>query len=262
MSKNIYLYNKINAQDNFEVNQLTVNQKLHLTGSTANELLITDANSDVVNFTNGPDRYLLEIDSATHAPAWTNNISIDDITTNTMTINNTQQGDVLVIGDTQGSVDRLPLGLNNTVLAVDTSGGYPLKYKSIDSILNLSQGKLFVDNTGIIYTDQSSYGISGAVVFSSSTVLYSINKTVVNGRNYKASVSFNNIQSSGNNTYTLNISDQTPLTYVTTSTSSQENIIFPFTASFNGSATIQLVGSHLPSGAGTVNKVSIICEAI
>ena len=94
---------------------------------TSKDYISTDSNSDVVTFNNGPDRYLLEIDGTSHIPTWTNNILVDDITTNTMTINSTVIGDLLNIGDNVGSVERLPNGLNNQVLCVYTGFSYPLK---------------------------------------------------------------------------------------------------------------------------------------
>ena len=257
--KNIFLFNKISAQNELNVNNLTVNQQLKLNGADLNELLITDSNSNVITFNNGSDRYLLEIDGTSHQPAWTNNILVDDITTNTMTINNTQ-ADVLVIGDGIGSVERLPKGLNNQVLCVDAST-FGLNYKYIYQLLNLSVGTVFSDNSGNIYSDRTSYGVGGIATFTNSTVLFSFNKSVVNGRNYKATLSWNSLQAIGGNiTYTVNITGQSATTYVTFS---QENIMIPFTANFTGTCTIQLVGARLPTSSnGTVNKVNIVVEPL
>jgi hypothetical protein len=265
--KNIFLFNKISAQDNLDVNHLTVNQELTLKGATPNELLITNSSSDIVTFNNGPDRYLLEIDSTSHTPKWTNNILVDDITTNTMTINNTFIGDLLTIGDNIGSVDRLPNGLNNQVLCVDTSLAYPLKYKYVNQLLGLSNGVVFADGSQNLFTERATFNTSAIpITFTTSAVLNQITSNVVNGRKYKVSASWNNlINSGGSNIYTLTITGQTNNTYVTTVSSSQENIMTAFTAGFTGTCGIQILGAHVGGSGGangTASKVFIIIEPL
>ena len=264
MSKNIFLYNRVAAQNDIEVNKLKVNEQLTLTGADPNELLITDSNSNIITFNNGPSRYILEIDPINLKPSWTNTITVDDITTNTMTINNTQQADVIVIGDTIGSIARLPKGLNNQVLVVD-NGTFGLNYKYIKDIIGLSTaGKIFIDAFGNFFTEKSYFGTSGVVAFTNSTTLYQLPVSTIGGNKYTVTVSFNNTQPTGNNTYSLAIDGQgTVLTYVTSSTSSQENISWSWVSGINGTTNIQLIGAHLPNTSnGTVNKVHIIVQPL
>jgi len=265
MSKNIFLYNKITSQNTLDVNQLTVDQKLTLSGATPFSLLETDANSDVVTFNNGPANYVLEIDPTDLKPSWTNALTIDSVTLNSMHINSTSQADILCIGDNANTLARLPVGPNGYVVCSDTST-FGLNYKSVSSLLNLSDGSVFSDNSGNIYSEKSSFGVSGATTFSSSTNLFTLNSNVVNARNYKVTVSWNNlINNGGSNTYTLSITGQSSITYVTSVASSQENISTAFTANFSGSSSFQLIGGHSGGSAGangTSNKVTIIVQPL
>lgn len=263
MSKNIFLFNQISKQNDFEVNNLTVNQDLKLTGAESDCLLSTDANSNVVTFNNGPSRYLLEIDPLTLKPKWTNNILVDDITVNEMTINNTQQADLLVIGDGLGSVERLPRGPNNYVLCSDNLT-FGLNYKSIYQLLNLQAGNLFADNSGIIYSEKPTTYTLFSSTFSTSTPILNVQHNVVINRKYKITCNFINTQLSGQNFYNLSVSSIGILkNYFTTTLQSSETLISFYTAINTGTDFISLTGTHNPtSEVGTATRISLIVEPL
>lgn len=275
MSKNIFLYNKPStSQNDLQVNNLTVNQQLKLNGADPNELLITDADSNVVTFNNGPDRYLLEIDAATHTPKWTNNISIDAVTTNELRINNLQTGDLLVANEgpsVDGYLERLPIGFNDTVLSTNTISGFPLQYRYIPDILNLPTGPIFslAGSSNQFYVHRNHYDISpNPVTFQGSTVLFqTVYNNAFQSANYKITITFINlINGGGTNIYSLVIPGiGTLLTYTTTQVDGFEVIVQPYNQPFNGAVTIQLVGAHVGGAgdsSGTVNQQTILVEPL
>jgi hypothetical protein len=264
MSKNIFLFNKIGAQNQMEVNDLTVNQDLKLNGADTDCLLKTDSNSNVVTFKNGPARYLIEVDGTTLKPEWTNNIKVDDITTNTMTINNTTQGDILVIGDGIGSVERLVRGPNNYILCSDDNT-FGLNYKSIYQLLNLQPGNLFADTNGFIYSEKPYTAQQPATTsFFTNEYIKIDNVPLVAGRKYKITYNFVNLQGSGQNLYTVNVSTIGNIkSYVTTALQSCENVIHYFTSNVSSVVTISLIASHNPVNEnGVITNIIFIMEPL
>lgn len=262
--KNIYLTSIINSQDKLTVNDLTVNQSLTLTGANPNNFLITDNDSKIQTFPNGNDRYLIEIDSATHIPSWTNNISIDEITTNTIKINSTTKGDILVIGDHLNNVDQLARGLNNQCLISD-NGTLGLRWEYVSNLLNVSNGILFGNNSNQLYSESPfTYYIASSTSFTTTVPIVNITINVISGRRYKLTFNYVHTQGSGQSFYTLNVASIGNLkTYSTDALQSCESIITWYTATGTGSENISLTAGHNPNNAiGVVSQIHFLAEPL
>lgn len=263
--KNIYWNSSQNDNQNITTTDLTTDtlttSGLKFKNGTKGQILIigdTSGNVDGLDL-GTTDDVLVANPSNNGLPGYTNSLSINTLTANDIKINNLVNGD-LIVGVTNDFVDRLPLGPSGYIL---TSNGSDPIWSPIS--LPFNNAMLFVNGSGLIYGERASYGLSPApITFTTSTTIYSLNVTTVNTRNYKVSISFNNIISGGGqNSYSLNISGiGTFLTYVTANTSSQENIILPFNANATGNISISLIGAHTGPGNGTAFKVYIICEPL
>jgi hypothetical protein len=267
MSKNIFLFNKIGATNQLEVNDLTVNQDLKLNGADTDCLLKTDSNSNVVTFTNGPARYLIEVDGTTLKPEWTNSIRVDEIETNLIKINNTQQADILVIGDNLGNVERLAKGPNNYVLCCDDFNTFGLNYKSVYQLLNLQAGQVFSDNIGFIYNEKTYTNLQPAEnTFTTNSLLKSDNVPVVVGRKYKITYNFISTQASGSGTNVFDVYVQfigLVKSYATPIQQNCETIIHVFTSPTSGLINIALTGGHTPTSAlGKAGNIMFLCEPL
>lgn len=256
--KNIFLYDKINAQNEQSINNLTVNQSLTLTGANQNELLIIGANSNVQTFNNGPARSILEIDAATNRPAWTNNISIDFLTTNDVRINGLQRGDLLVSNDNTGLLDRLPRGPQGNVLVSDDNNPQGLNYATIPQILNLPKGNVFCDATGNLFTDFPATGVNNNVqsLGLTETGLLTVLKVFFPNRLYKISASWNNaINGNSSNLYTLDVNGYRE-SFLCQARSSRENMTILFSSQFLIDGFAQLIGSRNPNTPADINTSS------
>lgn len=250
MSKNIFLFNKIGAQNQMEVNDLQVNQQLKLTGADPDCLLKTDSNSNVVTFTNGPARYLIEVDGTSLKPEWTNSIKVDEIETNTIKINNTTQADILVIGDNLGNVERLVRGPNNYILCSDDNT-FGLNYKSIYDLISLPTGQVFADQNGRFFTDRffADQQIATTTITGTGlTILKQNNVPLVAGRNYKLTYNYQLQQPDGQTVFIAEISGIGQVkSYTNSSLSGIDTIVHYFTANNTGLIQIRLQGIHVPS---------------
>lgn len=266
--RNIYYSSSQVDNQNITTTDLTsesiTTSGLTFKGATKGQILIIgDTNGNVDGLDLGTTNDVLVANPSNNGlPGYTNALSINTLTANDIKINGLINGDLL-IGVTNDFVDRLPIGPN----------GYLLSSNGTDPIwspltLPFTNGALFVDGGGTVYSERPSYAISAIpVTFTTSTTIFSLNTNVVGSRNYKVSVSWNNlITSGGQNTYSLSISSfGTVLSFVTSNTSSQENIIFPFQSSGTGSITISLIGAHTGGSGtpnGTANKVVITLEPL
>ena len=280
MAKNIYsITGYSSTQQGIFTNVETSSLKID-GGSKGDILMIGDSNGNVDGLTLATTNDVLVANpSGNNLPGYTNALNVNTVSCNDLKINGLLNGD-LIVGKTNDYVDRLPIGGSGKVLTSDGSTPFwqdiilpdPLTLQDIvltNSLkLNyLTNGVLFTDNTGLIVKDRPTYGTSTIpVTFTGSTVIYSINANIILNRNYKVTLSWNNlISSGGNNTYTLTITGQTPITYVTFDSSSQENMSTAFLSGFSGVCTISLTGAHSGGSGGangTANKVFIICEPL
>jgi len=207
--KNIYNYDVISGQNNLNVNTLTINQDLTLTGAPINSLLITDPNSNVIAFTNGPANYILAIDPLLIKPSWTNDIIVDRVQTNSMKIFGTQEGDILQVSN--GDIARVAIGTTGQILTVGDTNNVqwqdlilpdPLSIQDLTLTTSLhinfgTGGKLFVDsNSKIVYSEltqnyqdnnSTNYTDIGLIVLST---YFSF--STVSGRKYCLSCNFGN----------------------------------------------------------------------
>lgn len=191
--KNIYNY-RINPAQNIQtINELTINNKLTLSGATYGSLLTINQTSNVIDLIPGPSHYVLEIDALTHTPKYTNNINVDEIQTNTCRINGTIKGDMLQIG-TNNELLRLPIGNTNNLLRVNNAAD-GVEWDNdinINSLtLNLNNGNIYSEN-GLIKSKQTQYTLNN-IYNNMQTLLYApifyFNTNMIAGYNYKISIS-------------------------------------------------------------------------
>lgn len=211
MSKTIFNKEVVSNQSNQTIDNLTVNDSLTLNGAPPNQLLITETGGKVAVFPNGPSNYVLIIDSLTMSPAWTNDVILQNVTTNTITIPGTTTGDLLVTDDTSGTIDRLPIGTPGQVLSVGDVGRpewqdiilpNPLTLNNLIITTNLKlyggAGCVFVDGSSNVYTERNQvYNDFGVRNYSTTqgTISVYLSWNTIAGRKYKLSVNFSN----GNN---------------------------------------------------------------
>lgn len=264
MSKNIYNESGFSSNQNIETSQIVTdtiqtNEIIIPNSHKGDILFIGDSNTVEGLLIGNQDDVLCSDKDNTGLPIYKNDLNLNTVTCNDIKINGLQTGD-LIVGITNNFVDRLAIGPSGYIL---TSNGSQVQWNPIS--LPFNNAMLFVNGSGLIYGERASYGLSPApITFTTSTTIFSLNVTTVNTRNYKVSISFNNIISGGGqNSYSLNISGiGTFLTYVTANTSSQENIILPFNANATGNISISLIGAHTGPGNGTSFKVYILCEPL
>ena len=203
--KNIYNYDIVPEQNNLTVNTLTVNQKLTLNGATPNSLLSTDNTGSIIPFLSGPDNYLLSVDPSSNNPAWTNNIIIDRVQTNTFKIFGTSEGDILQVSN--GDIARIPIGTTGQLLAVGDTNNVqwqdlilpdPLSIQDLTITTNLKLGlgfgSLFVDGSNNVYSESNqSFQDTNAVAYDTTGVFIistTSNFTTISGRRYCLSCNF------------------------------------------------------------------------
>jgi len=284
MSKNIYSESGYTSNQNIQANEITTNEittgGITIPGSNKGDILIIGDSNSVEGLQLGTTNDILVSNPSSNGlPGYTNAININTVTCNDIKINNVETGDLL-LGVTSNYLERLPIGVSGNILTSDGTNPFwqeiilpdPLTIQDLVltnslKLSYLNKGFILSDSSGNIYTENALYSTSSSpITFTSSTGLYNIYPNVTTNRNYKVSVSWNNlINSGGSNTYTLNITGQTPITYVTSVASSQENISTAFLASSTGGITIQLVGAHTGGSGGangTANKIFIICEPL
>jgi hypothetical protein len=119
-AKNIYLVAQNPNNPTETISDLTITDSLTLTGTHPGSLLEINNTSMVVELLAGPANYVLIMDPNTNYPAWSNNINIDEVTTNALNINGTSNGDLLQIGTTH-NVERVPIGSAGQVLTVNNA---------------------------------------------------------------------------------------------------------------------------------------------
>lgn len=104
---------------------------LNIQNAQKGGLLCCEDNSGNIGQINlGPQNYVFISNLAgSNLPEWSNQINVNDITTNLITYNGTTRGDLLVCEATS-NVGRLPIGPSNTVLY---SNGLDVGWQSINS---------------------------------------------------------------------------------------------------------------------------------
>lgn len=105
-------------------NKITVTEDLCLSGFGVGSLLTNDNDGDdcVNELPIGNQNNLLSVDPALLQPRWTNNITVDEVNTDSLKFisGTTVEGDLLTIDTDNETVDRIPLGATGTIL---TSNG-------------------------------------------------------------------------------------------------------------------------------------------
>jgi hypothetical protein len=271
--KSIYNYEKTPNQGTTTITELTVTNNLRLTG--ANDGLLEVVGSNVGDIPNGPIRYLLEIDQSNNRPAWTNNIKVDEVETNTIKINGTSRGDLLVM-DNSNEASRLPVGSSGQIL---TSNGITPEWQALIlpdpfnlndltinnslRISNLTNGFLYVNNTGNVSRVQNSHYqelLSYPISFTSLQTLITFPFNVISGFTYKVSVNFIHEANSNVTTYQIIIPSFAGK-LITVSQNMPVTVFFIYTASFTG-VQFMIVNGSVNTSISNASLFSFSAEVL
>lgn len=174
---------------------------LVLTGASHGDVLFIGVSSQVEGLTIGPNNYVL-VSNGTE-PAWSNTLVLNEVQTTELKIDGIQNGDI-IIGQSDTSFARLPIGALGNVLTVN-SFGVP-QWQNIDIpdplILNdlqldislklpyLANGQIFISG-GTIYSEAPKIqNFAGVKVFGSAGNIDTFFFSSIAGRKYKISVNF------------------------------------------------------------------------
>lgn len=199
-----YLVAENAAIDNLNVDQSAVftggieTNALKIDGLNNGDILISDASSNIDGLNIGPNKNVL-VSNGTQ-PAWTNAIDVNQVTSNSIKINGTSQGDLLTIDNTS-NIARLPISISGYFLISDGTNPqwepipdpFIMGSAQINNNLQLvsfPNQNLFTNSSGFVVAERSQLHQLGAKSFNStSTQIYGTQSwAMTNNAWYKLSI--------------------------------------------------------------------------
>lgn len=177
---------QINATD-IETTNLIVNNSLSLNNLQKGQILIgEDSSSDVGFLDLGLNNNVLCADTTSGLPQWRNFLTVENITTDEIFIPNLIKGDILTCA-VNGSVARLPVGANETVLYSNGTecGWLPRNYQNAYNYIAGSLNNISVTPATIIGVNHGSFinGLRYRISFNARILAYTdtILQVYING---------------------------------------------------------------------------------
>jgi hypothetical protein len=180
-STNNIVSQNITAQNAY-LDNVYIDQSLNLTGLSKGDILFIGNETGLVDgLEKGNNNDVLCSNGL--IPEYRNSLVLQDLQINTLKINDTLEGDIIVIDD-QSQIDRLPIGLSGTFLQSDgTNPSWsalpnPLILGSavINNDLTLPahpNSAIFTNNSGLVYSQQPRFKSGTGIINSTTpTVLY------------------------------------------------------------------------------------------
>lgn len=171
--------------------------------ANSGDTLYVNADKNITGLAIGPNNYILTSNGST--PEWSNEVDVNTVKTNQLTIPGTSIGDLFTV-NASNNFTRVPIGGSGDLLKSDgVSFGWgplvlpdPLTLNDLNvanslKLTNFNYGPAFVRNQQIVASPNQYWFYSGAAnnVPTADTLIFSTVTSCVAGRNYRIDISGN-----------------------------------------------------------------------
>ena len=167
------------AIDNIQVDQTAIFASAEVSDLANHSIVVAGPNGSLNGLAIGNNKEVLVSNSID--AVWTNSLDINTLTCNDITINGTQNGDLLVVNG--GALDRLPIGSSGTFL--QSTGTLPswspipnpfivggLQVNNNLEISNFPNRTIITDNTGFVVSERMMYSSGIATINTTPSQIY------------------------------------------------------------------------------------------